>query len=162
MRRAHGLLPQPYSFFLTMWEIMSEEDHIDILHARYDGKVISSLLLLKYKDTVTYEYGATICRMFHLRPSHFLLWEAIKRLRLQGYTKLDLGRTVNRNKGLADFKSRWGAKRQALRYYYIPDIDGFASTRHKSLTNEIMYRASRRLPSSLCHLTGALLYKHFV
>ena len=162
MRRAHGLLPQPYSFFLTMWEIMYDEDYIDILHAKYQGKIISSLLLLKYKDTATYEYGATISRMYHLRPSHFLLWEAIKRLKLQGYTKLDLGRTENNNKGLGDFKRRWGAKRRPLRYYYVPEIEGFASTRHKSLTSKIMYRTSKHLPSSLSHLMGALLYRHFV
>src|SRR5262249_27254929 len=93
LRKYYGLLPQPFTFFSHMWNILSQGNHINILHAAYQGKIISSLLLLKYKHTVIYEYGASRFDMMHLSPSPFLLWEAIKQAKRDGYKRFDFGRT---------------------------------------------------------------------
>lgn len=132
MRINYGLLPQPYKFFSQMWEIMSEKDYIEILLAEYRGRAVSSILILKYKDTVTYEYGATEPGMFYLKPSHLLLWEAIKKAKNQNYKIFDFGRTSNSNSGLAEFKMRWGTSANRLIYYYMPKAHGVTLLRRKS------------------------------
>jgi lipid II:glycine glycyltransferase (peptidoglycan interpeptide bridge formation enzyme) len=162
MRKKYGLLSQPYKFFSTMWTNLRNNNHIDILHAKYNGQIISSILLLKYKDTVTYEFGASIADMLYLRPNHFLLWEAIQRTKSQGYRKFDFGRTSADNKNLSVFKSRWGTTRKMLPYYYIPDIKGISSIRQKNVSKEMMYHTVKYLPYSLSQLIGNLLYRHLV
>ncbi len=123
MRKNRGLLPQPYIFFKTMWEIMIDDNHIDILYAKHNNTVISAILLLKYKDTVIYEYGASLPDMMKLRPSQFLLWSGVQRSKEQGYKKYDFGRAANDNKKLIEYKLRWGTNQIYLPYYYIPKIE---------------------------------------
>lgn len=162
MRKRYGLLPQPYRFFASMWKIMKESGNIEILSARFEGRIVSSLLLLKYKDTVTYEYGASNPAMLSLRPSHYLLWESIRRSHQQGYKKFDFGRTSDDNRGLSEFKARWGTTREVLPYYYIPGAFGIASARNKGVSKKLMYYSMRSLPHPLCNSLGGLLYKSFV
>lgn len=162
LRKKYGLLPQPFKFFSTMWQIMQKNDHIDVMHAEYQGRIISSILLLKYKGTITYEYGASVFDMRHHRASQFLLWEAIKRSISQGYERFDFGRTADDNKGLSQFKSRWGTIREPLSYYYAPERRGFSTIRQNSSVKNLMHYTLRYIPDYLCRLTGSLLYKNLV
>ncbi|MFQ5708099.1 MAG: lipid II:glycine glycyltransferase FemX [bacterium] len=162
MRKQKGLLPQPFKFFHSMWEKMSQGNHIDILSAEYEGQMISAIILLRYKDTVTYEYGASRPDVQRLSPSPLLLWEAIKRSHQQGFKKFDFGRTSNENKNLTRFKSRWGAKQEPLPYYFIPDLNGIDSIRQNALSKRIMHYAMHISPQPVCHTLGRLLYKHLV
>jgi lipid II:glycine glycyltransferase (peptidoglycan interpeptide bridge formation enzyme) len=162
MRKELGLLPQPYKFFSTMWEILSRNNSIEILHAKYGAQIVSSIILLKYKTRVTYEYGASRSDMMHLNASPFLLWEAIKRSKSEGYKVFDFGRTSDGNTGLSEFKMRWNTKREVLHYYFIPDVGSFSSVRQKSLAKRMMYYTIRYSPDSLCELMGRVLYKDVV
>lgn len=162
MRKQNGLLPQPYIFFLSLWETMSKENNIEVLFAEYNDEIISAVLLLKYKDTVIYEYGATNPEMLHLKPSHFLLWEAIQRSQLQGYKKFDFGRTSDDNVGLSLFKSRWGTTREALSYHYIPDIKSVAKIRQNNASKMIMRCVLRSTPAPLSQWMGRLIYRYIV
>jgi hypothetical protein len=162
MRRRHGLLPQPFSFFSNMWGNMSKSKNITILLAKHKGRIISSVLLLKYRNTVIYEYGASNEDMMNVRPSHLLLWEAIKHSQLEGYKTFDFGRTSNENDSLSQFKSRWGAKRQPLFYYLVPDVNIHASMRKSNLINKMMNYSMKYLPSPLCQLMGQVVYKYVV
>lgn len=162
MRKSHGLLSQPYRFFSCMWDILSNNDCIELLHAEYEGRVISSALLLKFKDTVIYEYGATDSRMTHLHPSHYLLWMAIQRAHSQGYKFFDFGRTSNDNIDLTVFKSRWGTQRKELSYYYFPDIRGIALFRQKSLANRLMHQFVANAPDAICAWMGQQLYRNLL
>lgn len=162
MRKLNGLLPQPYRFFSCLWDVMSENSSIELLQAEYAGSVISSVLLLKYKDTVVYEYGASDPRMTHLHPSHFLLWMAIQRAHSQGYRVFDFGRTANENTGLVTFKSRWGAERKDLSYYYLPNMKGVTLLRQKSLANLFMHQIVSNVPEAFCEWMGQMFYKNLL
>ena len=117
---------------------------------------------MKYKDTVIYEYGASRSEWVKLSPSPFLLWEAIKRSKEQGYKMFDFGRTENDNEGLSTFKKRWNAKQKTLHYYYLPDLGGFNSMRQKGLAKKLMYHTIKYSPEPVCQLMGQFLYKNFV
>jgi hypothetical protein len=162
MRRFYGLLPQPYSFFLNMWNILGESGFMSILNATYKGTIAASIIVLRYKDTAIFEYGASHDKMLSLRPNHFLLWEAVKRSKAQGCTTFDFGRTSDDNKGLAVFKSRWGTTRKQFRYYYIPAVKNYAKFRQKKSSQTLMKYIIKNLPPSIGQCLGALFYRHLV
>lgn len=162
MRKGYGLLPQPCRFFLAMWKEMHPKACIEILHAKHRGRTIASILLLKYRDTVIYEYGASCPKMLGLKPNHFLLWEAIKRAKDGGHRIFDFGRTSNDNTGLTRFKERWGTERQRLAYYLVPHTSGATDIRDRKIPKIIMNNTVKHLPAPLCHLMGRLLYGSLV
>lgn len=162
MRRKYGLLPQPCNFFSTMWDVMSQAGNIEILHAEYRGKVISSSLFLNYKDTVYYEYGASDFEMFHLHPTHFLIWTAIQDAHSRGFKRFDFGRTSDDNQGLSEFKSHWGTVRVPLVYYYFPDAESVVGIKHDSFQKKMMNCVIKHSPAGLCQLMGKMLYRSLV
>ncbi len=162
MRKEYGLMPQPYKFFAEMWKTLHQQNLIEILHAEHEGEIISSLILLKYKDTVIYEYGASRSDRVHLKPSPFLLWEAIKRSKAQGYSIFDFGRTENDNEGLSTFKKRWNARQEVLHYYYLPDIGGVSSLRQTGMAKRMMNYTIKHSPGPICQWVGQVLYQNFV
>jgi len=162
MRREKGLLPQPGRFFKALWDILGQEKRIEILYAEYQGQPISAIVLLKYKDTVVYEYGATEPGYRRLSPSPFLLWEAILQASGEGYRFFDFGRTDISEQGLVQFKDRWGAQQLKLPYYEMPHSARVNSLRRNGRAKAIMAFAIRTLPASICNAAGSLLYRHLV
>ncbi len=162
MRKQYGLFPQPYIFFSKMWSILAPHGKIEILSASHEGQTISSVLLLKHGDTVTYEYGASLDETLHLHPSHFLLWEAIRRAKAEGYREFSFGRTFDTNTSLAQFKTRWGTTRKRLCYYHITDSSGTRSFRTNSTLQRLMSWSVRTSPDILNRAFARLLYAHLV
>ena len=162
MRREKGLLPQPRRFFKALWDIMGPEKMIEIRYADYEGQPISAIMLLKYKDTVMYEYGATEAGFHRLAPSPFLLWGAILQACEEGYKIFDFGRTDKSEQGLVQFKSRWGAQQQKLTYYEIPHSARLNSLRRNGRAKAVMAFAMRTFPATLSNAVSNLLYKHLV
>jgi hypothetical protein len=162
MRRENGLLPQPGRFFEALWDILGREKMIEILYADYEGRPVSAIMLLKYKESVVYEYGATEEGFHRLSPSPFLLWEAILQASVEGYRTFDFGRTAVSEEGLVQFKNRWGTRQQRLPYYEMAHRGTMDSMRRDGRAKSIMAFAMRILPDSLCNAAGRLLYKHLV
>ena len=54
-----------------------------------------------------------------------IVWEAIKAAKKEGKEIFDFGLTPPDNKGLFDFKKRWGTEDNILNYYYYPDVTGY-------------------------------------
>ena len=162
MRREKGLLPQPGRFFRALWDILGQEKRIEIHYADYNGQPISAIMLLKYKDTVVYEYGATEAGYHRLSPSPFLLWQAILHASGEGYRIFDFGRTDISERGLVQFKDRWGARQMKLPYYEMPHSAAVNSLRRARMAKALMAFAMRALPPSLCKAASSLMYKHLV
>ncbi len=162
MRKSYGLLPQPFTFFSALWTELHPRGHMDLWLAKYSGRIASSLLLLKFKERVTYEYGASLPDLLNTRPSHFLIWEAIKKAVMTGYKEFDFGRTSDDNLGLSDFKSRWGTKRRSLTYYLIYNGVAVKPARENLLARKIMSILVSSSPAWLCERTGQVLYKYLV
>lgn len=162
MRKHKGLLPQPYSFFKNMWSIFQPEGKIDILLAMNGEKAVSSALFLKYKDIVHYEYGASAPRSLSLRPSHFLLWAAIKQSQTDGYKYFDFGRTSEKQQGLAAFKSRWGTKKVELSYFYIKNDKFLRHFRQSTKLKMSMNAIVKLSPRTTNNLLGKYLYRHLI
>ncbi len=161
MRKRLGLPPQPIEFFRLMWKIFAEKGYMDIFFAVHEGSPISTVLLLKFKGTVIYEYGASIRHMINLHPSHFLLWEAINQAKVENFEVFDFGRTSKDNKGLSKFKERWGTKQDELHYFYFPALKGFDKTKNVGFITSATQKISKFLPNRIFEVYGKIFYKHF-
>lgn len=159
MRKDIGLLPQPYRFFQALWDEFSPVNQCEVCHAVYEEKVVASVLLLKFKETVTYEYGASDDIPSPISPSIFLLWESIKRAKASGFRFFDFGRTDLNNSGLMEFKGRWGATKEDLLYYYFPENDPLKHLRYAKWSKGFMNIVIRNSPKLLCRILGRAIYK---
>jgi len=159
-RKKHGMPPQPTSFFQNLWTLLIKSDMARILLAEYNNKAIAGIVLFTYKDTVTYAYSASYKDYASLCPIHLLLWEAIQWACRSGYRYFDFGRTSPDNKGLMDFKKRWGTRQIPILHYYWPSIAGLASTEENSIKFQILTSLWRKLPTTFTQILASRLYKH--
>ena len=59
-----------------------------------------------------------------------------------------------------EFKRRWGAKKEALPYFYSPRTAGLAATSERSWKYRLLTDTWRKLPVAITAPLGGYLYKH--
>jgi len=122
-RKRQGAPVQPFSFFRNLWRELHARGLASLIIVEKGGLALSGVLLLHYNDTAYYKFGASDERHFGSGASQLAIWTAIKKASHEGRRVFDFGRTFIGNKGLMDFKSRWGAERYPLYYMYAPALD---------------------------------------
>ena len=161
-RKKHGLPPQPYKFFHNLWRIMHPRGLFNFLLAEHDSKVIAGAILLKFKDTVYYQESVSDSRFLKkYSPNHFLIWKAIEMACNEGFKYFDFGRTSPKDRGLIDFKRRWGTEEHEIPYLYFPAIKGITSIEEESIKYRLVTTMGRKMPLSLAKIWGGFLYKHW-
>jgi len=159
-RRRQGLPIQPYKFFKNMWEVLYPQGCFTLLLAELGEKNIAGIILFKFKDTVSFEHGASIPNYLAVRPNHLLLWTGIEKACSEGYHYFDFGKTTPENKGLLDFKTRWGAKIYDLPYFYYPQVKGVMSLEGSDISNKLLQFMGKNLPLPLAKIIGRIAYHH--
>ena len=161
-RIRRGLPPQPFAFFLALWDEFKPSDRLTVMIAQKNGQSIAALMLLSFKDRVTVECAASNEIFNCYSPIHYLFWEAIKLAHGKGYRILCFGRTSPKNLSLMDFKERWGTQSMDIPHFYYPRY--LADAKHNieenwkySLVNKV---TSLRIPTVFKRLIGALCYRH--
>jgi CelD/BcsL family acetyltransferase involved in cellulose biosynthesis len=156
-RRRQGVPIQPRRFFRLLWRRVLEPG-LGFLTLAYDGGTpVAGAVFLAANGTVTYKYGASDQRALRLRPNHLVFWDAIRWGCDNGYTSFDFGRTELENSGLREFKSRWGAKEEPLRYSAVAaDAPEPAQGRAARTLGTVI----RRSPAWVCRGLGEALYKY--
>lgn len=78
--REKGLKYTPFSekYILNLFNVFPEED-VNLLSAKYDGKVEAMLVSIKYGKTAAYYLGASAIKHPQFSPAYLLQWEAIKK-----------------------------------------------------------------------------------
>ena len=160
MRTHRGLLPQPLSFFQNLWDELSPQGRVQLSFARLGSRTVSAVFLLKYRDVVIYEYGATHPAALKARPSHLLLWRSIRMAHAEGYRWFDFGRTGVDNPSLLAFKDRWGTTQVPLVYYQAPGGTTVSNLRKKRFLPTAMNVLMRNSPDLFCRWLGDILYRH--
>ena len=159
-RRKHGVPPQPYSFFVNLWKILYPEKRMDLWLIEHHKKTIAGMILLKFKNRIYYQYGASDENYLQYRPNHLLMWHAIKNACKEGYEYFDFGKSSIDNVGLIEFKRRWGTEEFDITHFYYPEIYGLQSISRKSIKYKITNLIWGNAPLSMTRLGGKLLYKH--
>lgn len=159
-RKRQGFPIQPYEFFKNMWEIMYPLGFFSLLLAEYDKKVVAGLVLFKFKDTVSFEHGASFPKYLSVRPNHLILWKAIEIACSQGYRYFDFGKTPPENTGLLNFKRRWGARMYDICYFYYPRRQGMMSFKQSSMKHRLLLSIGKHMPLSIARILGRIAYHH--
>lgn len=158
-RRRHGVPPQPYRLFRNMWDLLAPAGLMSLLLAELHGRPVAGIILLRFRDTAYYKYGASDPAHFTLRPNHLLMWQAIEWAKKSGCRRLDLGRTHHASEGLIRFKTSWGADWLPLAYWRCPPTNGHRRLSEGSPGYELLTGCWRRLPLWVTTL-GSPFYKH--
>ena len=155
-RRRHQLPPQPVEWFRSLLACMG--DRITICLASKGSQPIAGIVLLRYRETLVYKYGASDARFHSLGTMPFLFWNAIREAKAAGIRRLDLGRSDTDNPGLVTFKDRLGAERSTLTYlrYPAPANVPAVESRHAHMAKRVL----AGLPDRLLVATGRFLYRH--
>ena len=158
-RKRHGLPPQSFRFFRSVFQHIISRDMGFVAIARHRQGPISAAVFFKLGAKAIFKYGASDLAFQHLRGNNFVMWEAIKWLARRGFRSVHLGRTSLHNQGLRQFKSGFGADEQRVEYFkYHFRRGGFVTDQDRSVGwfNRIFHL----MPTPLARMMGALMYRH--
>lgn len=112
-------IPQPFSFFKTIFNVFISKGFGEIIHIMYQGQSIAALIALKNGKTLYYKFGASDGDKLYLRPNNLLFDYLIKYARNNNFRTLDLGLsgTSNSYAGLRRFKEGMGGLKKEITYY---------------------------------------------
>ena len=158
-RKRHGLPPQPFRFFESLYRNALTQGKGRLLIAFSNETPIAGALFLHHNQNVLYKFGASDKRYQELRANNQIMWQAIRRYALEGYETLDFGRTSIGNEGLRRFKLGWGTAESTdsyLRYDFSKDRWIVSQDQSNGWSN----RFFRLLPIPILRALGSLIYKH--
>lgn len=107
-RRALGVPIYPRRFFENIVRIGKEK--VRLYKAVYEGRVISSILVLDGINTSTYAFGASDKRFFALRPNDLLIFKAVEDSFAKHKLFFDFGSDSPCQVSLFQFKAKWGSE----------------------------------------------------
>lgn len=112
-----GFYFRPRTYLQKAWEVFSSHHACDILIAEYQGKPLSSWMLLVYDGILYYPYGGSTEEMKNLQANCLIGWEAIKYGKEKGCELFDMwGAAVDLEDqtdpyyGFSQFKAKYGGK----------------------------------------------------
>ena len=159
-RKKFGVPAQPFQFFENIRDRLSPCGQFSLLLAQNQKRVLAGLILLKFKDTVYYKFGASDPAFLSLCPNQLLFWVVIQQAAREGYRCFDFGRTAKSNSGLMNFKKRWGAKAQTLQYVSTLPLRRTLKSIDQSKLAKIGAHLLRTLPNFTTRLSGELFYRY--
>jgi lipid II:glycine glycyltransferase (peptidoglycan interpeptide bridge formation enzyme) len=105
----------PKYFYETLLETFGENSRLFLAFSK-DKKVIGGIIVIFYKDTATYYYGASDHAHRNLMAPYLLQWEAIREAKRRGmkyYDFLGIAPPGDKNHsyaGITEFKKKFGGK----------------------------------------------------
>lgn len=148
----------PFSFFRNILECFPEAEVATI---KCQGDILASQVLLHFKGTVIYGWGASSKRYSEAHPTHLLLWNVIQDSIARGYKIFDFGRSA-RHSGTFDFKRWWGAEPQPLYYQYHLNRGSDIPFIHPSNPKySVAIRIWRGMPLLVANRIGPFLSREF-
>ena len=160
-RKRLGVPPQPFKFFLKIYEFIISKGKGVIISANCNNKNVASGIFLHHNKHVIYKFGASRPGFHKLRPTNLLLWHAILFYSNKNCKYFNFGRTDINNKGLLTFKRGWGTNETLLKYYrYDLNKKEFEQKSKESSGKFNFSKVFKRLPMPVLKLIGALFYKH--
>lgn len=157
-RKRHGLPPQPFQFFESIYHHIIAQQKGQVLLASHAEKEIASAIFFHFGRKAIFKYGASDSRHYHLRPNNLLMCEAINWYANRGFETMDFGRTALSNTGLLQFKRGWGTKEQTIDYYRF-DIKKNEFVQN-SLVSENYQYIFKYLPTIVLKIIGKAVYKY--
>ena len=160
-RRRMGLPAMPSHYFLKLWEVFHPTNRLELILCLSNGLAIGGAILLKFKNSVSIEFGHDLYEYRKLCVNHFLDWRSIELARQEGYNNISFGRTSYHNKGLITYKDRWGTTaKDLMTYVYQGATYSNLSDKEITLQYRMVKQMCLRSPAFLYKLISAAAYRH--
>jgi peptidoglycan pentaglycine glycine transferase (the first glycine) len=96
----------PDSYYQKMSELLPD-NFIKIWSAEYEGKILSSNIVLYFGDTATYTHGTSSNENRELMAPHLLQWEIIKHAKSKGFKNYDFYGVNPEDEEHSGYKKSW-------------------------------------------------------
>jgi hypothetical protein len=159
-RRRHGLPPQPSRFFKNVHKHILAKGLGIVALARQNGGIIAASVYFLFAREALFKYGASDHSRQGIRPGNLLMWEAIRWLKANGFSHLDLGRTEPENEGLLRYKRAWGGEEGTFDYHRYSFRTGSYIEAPRRIRPAFFKRVVGGAPLPLLRVLGGLLYRH--
>jgi lipid II:glycine glycyltransferase (peptidoglycan interpeptide bridge formation enzyme) len=160
LRRRHGMLPQPFSFFQSIQRNLLSQSRGYILIAEVNGMPIAAVMCLRHNGTSIDKFAVSDDAYWEYRGNHLVLWRSLEIECERGARGFDLGRSDANAEGLRRFKEGWGAKRSRLSYFYYPEPAGLSLGDPSGRKKRLLEIFADRAPDAAFVAAGQILYRH--
>jgi CelD/BcsL family acetyltransferase involved in cellulose biosynthesis len=165
--RWFAIPPRPYRFFQVAWEQLWPRGLMRLLlaeqHAMGRTRLLAGSLFLMFGQTVFYAFNGRRREDLSSRPNDAIQWRAIHDACADGFRYYDFGEVDKNNVGLAEFKSKWGARQQWLYRYYYPAPHKLEIGMRESSSPVFQFASTvwRHLPLKATVLLSNCLHRYF-
>jgi FemAB-related protein (PEP-CTERM system-associated) len=133
-----------------------------IFSVHWNGKLVSAVWTLFYKDEVIPYYGGSIRAYNRLAVNNFMYWMLIRYGCENGYKVYDFGRS-KKGTGSFDFKKRWGQYMEDLPYqYFLVKKKSLPDTSPLNPKFSLGISLWRKLPLPIANTFGPFIANHLV
>lgn len=158
-KRDLGVPCHPWKFFKNMFELLN--NYVTLYVAKYNNEIIAGGIIESFKDNVLYGYGAAHPDYLKFHPYNAFIWKSIEDACINGYTYFDFGRTSYDNKGLFDFKKRWGTTEKKLYYSYYPANPEKLTENRESFKYKYGTKVIQKMPVLAYKKFSDSMFQHF-
>jgi hypothetical protein len=164
--RGHVVPPRPYRFFKAIWEVLRPRQMMSLLIAEQDRgrgrRLIAGSVFLRFGSTVFYAFTGASTEDLTLRPHDVIQWTALHDACRDGFRRYDLGEVAADDRGLAEFKQKWGAQPTPLyRYYYPAPSRAEASVLRFGRVRGMGRALWPHVPLKVTELLGDRIYRYY-
>jgi len=160
-RLRHGIPPQPRGLFAAILERPGAGAKAMLYLAEHEGNAVAALIMLRYNGVTYAKYEGVDESRRELAAIYPLFWKTIEDAVVVGDRCYDFGRTAADNRGLCEFKQRWGTTQTEMPYYFDPPSEGMSVVKSDSLKYRLFTGAFRRMPAGLAVHIGERIFRHF-
>lgn len=114
--RALGGKPKSRSFFQAVQAELEPGDW-RVFEGRWEGRPVAALLVFYFNRTVEYYTPVLIPEHRSTQALSLVIWEAMQEALSRGYEYWNWGGTWLSQRGVYDFKRKWGAREARYGYY---------------------------------------------
>lgn len=115
--QAIGGVAKPWNVFEAVRRTFAYDTEYRVYTAKLDGTTIAALLVFFHHDVCDYYTPATVAEYRGQQPGSLLIFQAMKDAVMRGCAHWNWGGTWLSQKGVYDFKSKWGTRDHTYRYY---------------------------------------------
>jgi hypothetical protein len=159
-RKKHGLVPQPWRFFDSIYRHFIASGSGYVLLAERDGQALAGELLLRFKETLIDKFNASDPRFLSMRGNQLIVPLAFELGLSLGCRELDLGRSDVAADGLRRFKANCAGLEEPLNYFHYPEVDRGLAGASGSMKRRVLAYAVRLAPLWALRHAGSLLYRY--
>jgi hypothetical protein len=159
--RGFGTPPYGSDYFPTLWRRLKPSGAARLLLACISDRCVGGLLLFCWGKSMVNKFAACLPEAVPLRTYVALYWRAIQLGLGAGYRHLSWGSSSRDQKGLIEFKERWGAETRPAVFYDLPVRRAVPSIERYYSSEGLTRRIWRKFPLSITRTAGGALNRWF-